>query len=131
MRRVQEKPPSERGRRRRGPRWLRRSVGVVLLVALGTSALLLASTVWVRFGARGHMHAAADAPMAPVVIVFGAKLRPGGTEPLNALRHRLDTAADLVSRRRALVVLVSGDAGGASGDETAAMTRYLLGAGLE
>jgi vancomycin permeability regulator SanA len=106
-------------------------VEAALLVVLAASLVLLSGTIWVRCGARGHLHDAADAPVIPVVIVFGAKLRPGGSEPLNALRHRLDTAASLVARGRATVVLVSGDAGGASGDETAAMTRYLVGAGVE
>jgi len=93
--------------------------------------VLVGGAAWVRILAHGHLHDAADAPQAPTVIVLGAKLAPGGTEPWTVLRHRLDTAAALVAQARVTAVLVSGDGNGTSGDETAAMTRYLIRAGVQ
>jgi vancomycin permeability regulator SanA len=103
---------------------------LVLATVVGV-ALLVAPTVWLRFASAGHVHdRTGDAAAAPVVIVFGAQLAPGGTEPKPFLRGRLDTAAELVRTGRATTVLVSGDRHGSSGDEVAAMTNYLTGHGV-
>ena len=67
----------------------------------------------------------AEAPTADVVLVLGAQVAPGGTDPMPVLRGRLDTAAALVRDGRARVILVSGDGTGGSGDETTVMTSYL------
>jgi vancomycin permeability regulator SanA len=106
--------------------WLKRLV----LAAVVLAALLVAPTGWLHYGSSGHVRPAGDAPAAPVVIVFGAQLAPGGTQPRPFLRGRLDTAAELVRAGRAKVVLVSGDAHGSSGNEIAAMTAYLVGQGV-
>jgi vancomycin permeability regulator SanA len=104
----------------------------MLLVA----ALLIAVTVagpyaWTHGTAAGHLnHSAADAPDAPVVIVFGAQLAPGGAKPKPFLAGRLDVAADLFRRGKVKAVLVSGDGSGTSGDETAAMAAYLVSRGV-
>lgn len=74
---------------------------------------------------RGHLYGEADAPAADVVIVLGTAVAADRRQPGDRLTGRLETAAALVTSGRARVVLVSGDGGGASGDETAAMTAHL------
>lgn len=64
------------------------------------------------------------------MIVPGAKVAEDGT-PMAYLRGRLDVAVELVSAGKAREILLSGDAGGASGDEIASMTRYLLAHGID
>ncbi|MEW2377114.1 ElyC/SanA/YdcF family protein [Micromonospora sp. NPDC047812] len=105
-------------------RWRRR---LVRAAVLGLVALLLASLpwLWTTTAARGHLYGEADAPAADVVIVLGTAVAADGRQPGDRLTGRLETAAALVTSGRARVVLVSGDGGGASGDETAAMTAHL------
>ena len=102
--------------------WVRRAAvtGVVGLL------LLSAPWTWTVLAADGHRHDLADAPAADVVLVLGTTVAPDG-RPENRLAGRLTTAAELVKTGRARVILVSGDGGGDSGDETAAMTSYLTG----
>ncbi|HEV7898670.1 MAG TPA: ElyC/SanA/YdcF family protein [Planosporangium sp.] len=113
----------------RPSRWLHR-LRWLLPLALGLALLLLAPTAWLRLTSAGHVHDGVDAAQAPVVIVFGAQLAPGGSAPKLFLRGRLDTAAEVVRAGRARAVLVSGDAHGGSGDEVAVMSRYLVGQGV-
>ncbi|QUQ65703.1 SanA/YdcF family protein [Kutzneria sp. CA-103260] len=93
-------------------------------------ALLLAvvvtggSVAWAYTASAGHRHDPADAPSAPVVIVFGAEV---GTP---FLAGRLAATANLVKAGKAASVLVSGNANGTSGDETRAMTAYLTANGV-
>lgn len=47
------------------------------------------------------------------------------------LRGRLDVAIELVEAGKAEEILLSGDAGGSSGDEIASMLRYLLDHGID
>jgi vancomycin permeability regulator SanA len=103
-------------------RWVRRAI------VTGISGLLLLSAAWIWtvLAATGHRHDVADAPTADVVLVLGTAVAPDG-QPENRLAGRLATAAELVKAGRARVVLVSGDGGGDSGDEPAAMTSYLTG----
>ncbi len=109
------------GRVRRWRRTLARSA------VAGLAVVLLGSLpwFWITVSARGHVHDVADAPAADVVIVLGTEVAADRRQPGNRLAGRLDTAGELVNSGRARVVLVSGDGGGASGDETAAMTAYL------
>ncbi|WBB68295.1 ElyC/SanA/YdcF family protein [Micromonospora sp. WMMD812] len=90
-------------------------------------ALILASVpwLWTTIAARGHVYDVADAPVADVVIVLGTEVAADRRQPGARLAGRLETAADLVHRGRARAVLVSGDGGGASGDEPTVMTAYL------
>ncbi|WP_224362516.1 SanA/YdcF family protein [Hyalangium versicolor] len=69
------------------------------------------------------------APEAPVVLVFGAGLAPGGV-PSAVLAQRLDTAIALWKAGKARAVLVSGDNSDRFHDETHAMRRYMLERGL-
>ncbi|MGK5521142.1 SanA/YdcF family protein [Micromonospora sp. URMC 107] len=97
------------------------------MAVLGLVALVLASLpwLWTTISARGHLYGEADAPAADVVIVLGTAVAADGRQPGDRLTGRLETAAALVKSGRARVVLVSGDGGGTSGDETAAMTAHL------
>jgi vancomycin permeability regulator SanA len=122
---------------RRLPRWIPITLRTLLIVGVVGTGLAAGPYTWTRVGASGHLYdeadlANADAPRADVVLVLGSQVAPGGTEPMPFLRGRLDTAAALVHDGYAKVILVSGDAAGASGDETAVMRAYLAGpAGLE
>ncbi|WP_446223341.1 SanA/YdcF family protein [Nocardia sp. IBHARD005] len=78
----------------------------------------------------GHRSDVAAAPSAPVVIIPGARVAPDGT-PMAYLRGRLDVAIELAETGKAKEILLSGDAGGSSGDEIASMTRYLLDHGID
>jgi vancomycin permeability regulator SanA len=102
---------------------------VAAVLMLGVLAVAGASA-WTRIESIGHIHSPDDAPRAPVVIVFGAQLAPGGTQPMPFLAGRLDVAAQLVTSGRAKVVVVSGDARGKSGNEIQAMTAYLVARGV-
>lgn len=97
-------------------------VAGVLLVVLGSAA-------WIAWVSLGRVHDVADAPEAPVVIVLGSQVRDG--KPMKYLSGRLDAAVDLVQAGKAKAILVSGDAHGKSGNEIAAMTEYLVGAGID
>jgi vancomycin permeability regulator SanA len=119
-------PPVTRPRRR----WLRRTlIGTAVLVTLALLAVG-GPVVWVAAVSAGHRHSVRDAPSAPVVIVFGAELAPGGQRPKPFLAGRLDIAAELVRAGKARAILVSGDARGRSGDEVSVMTRYLVERGV-
>jgi vancomycin permeability regulator SanA len=102
----------------------------LVLAAVVLAAIVIAPTVWLHFASAGHVHRSGDAGSAPVVVVFGAQLAPGGSQPKPFLRGRLDTAAELVRAGKARAVLVSGDAHGTSGNEIAAMTAYLVDRGV-
>jgi vancomycin permeability regulator SanA len=99
---------------------------LLILVAVGT-VLAAAPFAWTRIVAGGHVFDVADAPSADVVIVFGAQVAPGGTRPMPFLAGRLRTGADLVRAGKARVIMVSGDASGGSGNETAVMRDFLTG----
>ncbi|TYC20202.1 YdcF family protein [Micromonospora sp. MP36] len=123
--------PADPGRSKPRPaRRRRRLVRRVLVVGVGLVLLFAAPAFWVRANSAGHLHTAGDAPEAPVAIVFGAQLAPGGTQPMPFLKGRLDVATELVMDGKARAVLVSGDRDGASGDEIAVMTAYLIAAGV-
>lgn len=105
---------------------LRRRPWVRRLTYGALSALLLVSApwLWTEFAAAGHEYGESDAPQADVVLVLGTGVGEDG-EPSVRLAGRLQTAAALVHSGRSRVILLSGDSGGASGDEIAVMTRYL------
>ncbi|MEG3632872.1 SanA/YdcF family protein [Micromonospora palythoicola] len=105
----------------------RRRRRLLLLAVPALAALLVASLpwLWTTAGARGHVHAAAEAPAADVVIVLGTAVTEDGRQPGVRLAGRLETAAELVGSGKARVVLVSGDGAGGSGDEPAIMAAHL------
>ncbi|MEV1287370.1 ElyC/SanA/YdcF family protein [Micromonospora sp. NPDC049679] len=106
---------------------------LTLLAAAAVVALLLVSApwVWTKISAHGHVYDEANAPAADVVIVLGTEVAADRRRPAARLAGRLETAAELVHSGRARVILVSGDGGGASGDEPAAMTSYLTELGVD
>ncbi|MEH1129848.1 SanA/YdcF family protein [Micromonospora sp. CPCC 206061] len=110
----------------------RRRRRLLWLAAAAVAAVLVASSpwLWTEISAHGHVYSESEAPAADVAIVLGTAVMPDG-QPSTRLAGRLQTAAALVHSGRARVILVSGDGGGASGDEPAAMTRYLTGLGVD
>ncbi|MED7951406.1 SanA/YdcF family protein [Streptomyces sp. BE303] len=104
-------------RRRRAQRRLFQLVTVCCSLALAPSA-------WLWFSAGERVGTVATAPQAPVAVVFGAGLFDGRPSPY--LAHRLDAAVELFERRKVQAILVTGDNGRASYDETEAMRRYLI-----
>ncbi len=70
-----------------------------------------------------------EAPRAPVALVFGAGLAPGGV-PSAVLAQRLDAAIALWHEGKAGALLVSGDNSDRFHDETQAMRRYVLARGV-
>jgi SanA protein len=105
--------------------WMRRGLLVGGLALLGV--LALSHFVQVRYEDR--IVPLSGAPSAPVALVFGAGLAPGGV-PSPVLAQRLDTAMALWKAGRVQAVLVSGDNSDRFHDETRAMRRYLLERGL-
>ncbi|GIE15764.1 hypothetical protein Afe05nite_76040 [Paractinoplanes ferrugineus] len=100
------------------------------VIVAAAAALLAVSSpwAWTSLSAQGHVYAESDAPVADVAIVLGTEVVDGAPSP--RLAGRLETAALLVSTGRARTLLVSGDGNGASGNEPAAMTDYLVSLGV-
>ncbi|AUG81420.1 hypothetical protein CFP65_6782 [Kitasatospora sp. MMS16-BH015] len=92
---------------------------VVVLAALG-----LAPSAWLFLGADDRVGTVAEAPSAPVAVVFGAGLFDGKPSPY--LAHRLDAALELYRAGKVEAFLVTGDNGRSSYDEPDAMRTYLL-----
>jgi vancomycin permeability regulator SanA len=109
------------GRRRR-----RRLIFALVLAMLA----FLTPAIWTLVASAGHLYTVDNAPNAPVAIVFGAQLKPGGHSPKSFLAGRLATAEKLYRSGRVRALLVSGDAHGSSGNEVAVMTRILTEAGI-
>jgi vancomycin permeability regulator SanA len=107
-------------------RWRRRLIRAALVAGCVAVVVSGAAFAWTRFAAAGHLYDPADAPRADVALVLGAQVAPDGAQPMPVLRGRLDTAAELVRTGRVSVLLVTGDAHGGSGDETAVMSAYLV-----
>lgn len=105
--------------------WLRSRRRLLRRVVVVAVALASLPWLWTTLSARGHVYDEANAPTADVVIVLGTAVAADRRTPGDRLVGRLDTAAALLASGRARAVLVSGDGGGASGDETAVMTAYL------
>ncbi|MFG2444813.1 vancomycin high temperature exclusion protein [Nocardia fluminea] len=101
-----------------------------LVVAGGLVLMTAGANVAMWTLSSGHRSDVAAAPSAPVVIVPGARVATDGT-PMAYLRGRLDVAIELVEAGKAEEILLSGDAGGSSGDEIASMLRYLLDHGID
>ncbi|MFJ3791175.1 vancomycin high temperature exclusion protein [Kitasatospora sp. NPDC090091] len=87
-------------------------------------ALALAPSAWLWIAAGDRVGTVASAPSAPVAVVFGAGLFDGKPSPY--LAHRLDAAVDLYRAQKVQAILVTGDNGRDSYDETDAMRGYLI-----
>lgn len=112
------------GRARKG-RWARR------WAALGLSGLLLVlgASFYVELRYSHRIRPLAQVPAAPVALVFGAGLAPGGV-PSQVLGQRLDAAVALYRAGKVQKLLVSGDNTDPYHDETKAMRRYALDRGV-
>ncbi|MFY0571972.1 SanA/YdcF family protein [Archangium lansingense] len=104
---------------------------VLGLLAMGLAAVL---GVWVvsfyvekRYADR--IIPRAEAPQAPVALVYGAGLAPGGV-PSPVLAQRLDAAIALYRAGTVDSLLLSGDNSDPFHDETRAMARYVLERGV-
>lgn len=128
---------SEQRLAQRPSRWrlrervIRRVLWVGLALALVGSVVVGVPLAWTRVSASGHIFDEAGVPGAPVVIVFGAELRPDASGPKPILAGRLDLTVRLVLSGKARAVLVSGDGRGSSGDEVSVMTDYLVAKGVD
>ncbi|MEU6233123.1 ElyC/SanA/YdcF family protein [Kitasatospora sp. NPDC047058] len=87
-------------------------------------AVALAPSAWLWISAGDRVGTVASAPQAPVAVVFGAGLFEGRPSPY--LAHRLDAAVDLYREQKVQAILVTGDNGRDSYDETDAMQAYLV-----
>ncbi|GAA1176501.1 vancomycin permeability regulator SanA [Kitasatospora gansuensis] len=92
--------------------------------AVAASAVALAPMTWLWLGAGDRVGTVAQAPSAPVAVVFGAGLFDGKPSPY--LAHRLDAAVTLYQDHRVQAVLVTGDNSRTEYDETDAMHDYLV-----
>lgn len=103
----------------------RRKLGITAFVALAAAALGVGGPVgYVAAASATHLHSADDANPAPVALVLGAGLAPGGG-PSPALAARLDIAKKLLDAGKVKVILVSGDNRTADHNEPDAMAAYL------
>jgi vancomycin permeability regulator SanA len=101
------------------------------LTALGLVAgllLLAGASSYVELRYRGRIVAPAEAPDAPVALVFGAGL--SRTEPSPVLAERLDMAVALHRQGKVGKILVSGDNSDRYHVETTAMRRYVVEQGI-
>jgi vancomycin permeability regulator SanA len=99
-----------------------------LLTALAVVAMASCS-LWVRIEAAGHVYDEESVPAAPVAIVLGAEVYPGGT-PSPFLAARLDIARRLLQAGKVRAILVSGDHSRWDYDEPGAMQVYLVARGV-
>ncbi|XXF81685.1 ElyC/SanA/YdcF family protein [Myxococcaceae bacterium GXIMD 01537] len=97
-----------------------------MALALG---LVLGLSYLVHESYADRIVAREQAPRAPVALVFGAGLAPGGI-PSPVLAQRLEAAMALWRAGQVESLLVSGDNSDRFHDETQAMRRYLLERGV-
>ncbi|HEY8208806.1 MAG TPA: ElyC/SanA/YdcF family protein [Myxococcaceae bacterium] len=102
-------------------RWA--AAGLGLLVAA-----FAAASVYVDLRYASRIVPPAEAPAAPVALVFGAGLTRAEPSPL--LAERLDTAIALYRQGKVKRILVSGDNSDRYHDETEAMRRYAVDQGV-
>jgi vancomycin permeability regulator SanA len=96
------------------------------MLGLGLSAGLVlgALSFYVEWRYRDRILPRTEAPHAPVALVYGAGLAPGG-KPSPVLAQRLDAALALYHAGTVGGLLLSGDNSDRFHDETSAMARYV------
>lgn len=101
---------------------------VLLVAATGLAALvLLALLIAVEVRAKYNDKIFTTDTVAQNVygVVLGASINPKTLAPSDALRDRLDTAIDLLKKRKIMGVVVTGDDGRWLSDEVTSMVNYL------
>lgn len=109
-------------------RWVRprRLFAVAGGAALACALVVGGSVALVRTVARGHVYdSVADAPSAPVAMVFGAEIYADGT-PSPFVVARLTVALDLYRAGKVRALLVTGDHGRWEYDEPDTMRAWLV-----
>jgi vancomycin permeability regulator SanA len=102
---------------------------VTALGALVACLVTAASVIWVRSGADGHIFAERAVPAAPVALVLGTQVDPGGS-PSPFLAARLEIARRLFVSGKVRALLVSGDHMNWDYDEPDAMRGWLIDHGV-
>ena len=110
-------------------RWLRRGCYAGLLATCLAVTTTAAGALWVRDQADGRVHSVETVPPAPVALVLGSEVYPGG-EPSPFLAARLELARRLYVAGKVKAVLVSGDHSRWSYDEPGAMQVWLVARGV-
>jgi vancomycin permeability regulator SanA len=100
-----------------------------LVAAIVGSSTVVASMLWVRISADAHIYTEQSVPPAPVALVLGAQVNPGG-DPSPFLAARLDLARRLLETGKVRVLLVSGDNSRPDYDEPSAMRAWLIAHGV-
>lgn len=98
-------------------------------MALAGLLVVLGASLYVELRYSNRIRPLAEVPEAPVALVFGAGLAPGGV-PSRVLRQRMDMAIALYRAGKVHKLLVSGDNTDRYHDETKAMRRYAIDRGL-
>ena len=83
---------------------------------------------WLYLAEGDRLRTVADAPSAPVAVVFGAGLVDGRPSPY--LAHRLEAGLALYRTGKVRALLVTGDNGHVGYDEPDAMRTYLVAHGV-
>ncbi len=109
--------------------WMRRAVVAGALALAAAVLAMAAGALWVGGVAHGHVHTLKDTPSAPVALVLGAEVYPGG-EPSPFLAARLEIARQLLAAGKVRAILVSGDHGRWEYNEPGAMFRWLVARGV-
>ncbi|ATB29183.1 SanA protein [Melittangium boletus DSM 14713] len=105
-------------------RWRRSALLMVLGLGLGAALAVGAVSLYVEWRYVDRILPRAQAPQAPVALVYGAGLAPGG-KPSPVLAQRLDAALALYHSGTVGMLLLSGDNSDRFHDETRAMVRYV------
>jgi vancomycin permeability regulator SanA len=105
-----------------------------LMTVVALSATLAVGAVagadhWVRVTANDHIYDVSSVPAAPVALVLGAQVDPGG-QPSAFLAARLEIARQLYQAGKVKAVLVSGDHAEWHYDEPGAMMVWLVARGV-
>jgi vancomycin permeability regulator SanA len=110
-------------------RWFRRVVVAGSLAVAAGVLVMAAGALWVKAGAAGHVYDEAAVPAAPVALVLGAQVDPGGV-PSGFLAARLEIARQLYADGKVKAILVSGDHMNWGYNEPGSMFEWLVAHGV-